>query len=325
VTIYTLCVVGDDGWMELRRRSLRFVAIAVVLSLPLLGTSGVASAKAKAVKGCHKTHTCKSGGGASTGSGTGADPAPITVQIDPNPLVETSESIIVATIQVETSPSFAGDAVNVSSSQLSASCDGGVEFFTITGTPTLTGATITLDDDGNATLMVFGYDCAPGSDVVEADLDVAPYYTALGTLVASPPVVTTPGVYGYPTTSGTVTTGEVETGDTAAPGDSDVYAVFYVETNPVYAEQYVEIGSPELESRCGDGWEIFPLTTGTPSTGGGVQPPATGVLDDDGNVAFVFVGASCAAGPSDVIADVLAGTHPTYTTSFNIVAPQPTI
>jgi hypothetical protein len=60
-------------------------------------------------------------------------------------------------------------------------------------------------------------------------------------------------------------------------------------------------------------------------TTGVVAPPATGVLDDDGNAAFVFYGESCAAGPSTVIADVLAGTHTTYTTVFNIVAPAPTI
>jgi hypothetical protein len=96
--------------MSIRRRSLRFVAMAVVVSLPLLGTTAVASAKAKA-SGCHKTHSCKTAGGGSTGSGTGADPAPITVQVDPNPLVETGQSDVVAdVVQVETSPAFAGDA-----------------------------------------------------------------------------------------------------------------------------------------------------------------------------------------------------------------------
>jgi hypothetical protein len=53
-----------------------------------------------------------------------------------------------------------------------------------------------------------------------------------------------------PTTSGTVSNGEVETGDTTASGDSDVYAVFYVETDPVLAEPQVEINSTELEDRC---------------------------------------------------------------------------
>src|SRR5580704_6198070 len=123
--ICTRCVAVDDGSMKLELHSLRFVAIAVVVSLPLLGASGVASAKAKP-SGCHKTHTCKSGGGTVSGTGTAAAPPPITVQIDPNPEVETGESYITATIQVETSPSFAGDAVTVSSSQLVASCAGGI-------------------------------------------------------------------------------------------------------------------------------------------------------------------------------------------------------
>jgi hypothetical protein len=321
--------------MKIRHHGVKLIALVVVVSMPLLGLSGIASAKA--AKGSAKwcaahpnlaktTPACST----STGKGTGGDPPTITVQIDPNPLVETYQSYIVATVQVETSASFANDAVTVSSSQLSASCTGGTEFYSIAAGAT-SGAdsgTVILDDDGNATLLMIGADCAPGSDVVEADLDVAPYYTALGTLVAEPPVVTTAGVYGYPTYSGTVTTGEVETGDTTASGNSDVYAVFYVETDPVYAEQEVEISSSELESRCGQGWFLgsFSDLAGTEGSGmGTVEPPAVGTLDDDGNAVFLFEGASCAAGPSDVIADVLAGTHTTYTTVFNIVAPAPTI
>jgi len=297
--------------MNLRRRSLRFVAMAVVVSLPLLGMSGVASARVKA--GCHKTHSCKSGGGSGSGTG-GVGPAPITVQIDPNPLVETGQSEIVATVQVETSPSFAGDAVNISSSQLAASCV--LVLFENNQVSGQNNVSVILDNDGNATVLVAGSDCAPGSSVIEADLEVAPYYTALGTLVANPPAVTPPGVTGYPTTSGTVTTGEVETGDTKASGDSDVYAIFYVETNPVYAEQKVEISSNQLTSRCLGFSNWFSETSGN-----GTQT----ILDDDGNAVFIFVGISCAAGTSTVTADVEAGTHPTYTTSFNIVAPQPTI
>jgi hypothetical protein len=287
--------------------------MAVVVALPLLGMSGVASAKA--TKGCHKTHTCKSGGGTPTGSGTGTSPA-ITVQVDPNPLVETGESDVVATVQVETSPSFAGDVVSISSSQLFAACQGNMGF----GTSGLLSGVgpgdieVSLDDDGNATVVLFGHDCAPGSSVIEADLTVAPFYTALGTLVANPPVVTPPGVFGYPQTSGTVTGGEVETGDTSASGDSDVYAVFYVETSPVYAEQPVEISSPELQDRCGARASFSSLYT-----------TAAATLDDDGNAVFLFLGASCAAGSSTVIADVLAGNHPTYVTTFTVLPPQPTI
>ena len=52
---------------------------------------------------------------------------------------------------------------------------------------------------------------------------------------------------------------------------------------------------------------------------------ATATIDDDGNATFSFTGASCAAGPSAVIADVLAGSHPTYTSTYTILPPQPTI
>ncbi|MGH9018516.1 MAG: hypothetical protein ACRDY1_12270, partial [Acidimicrobiales bacterium] len=178
-----------------------------------------------------------------------------------------------------------------------------------------------LDDDGNATVFVVGYGCAPGSSLVEADLMTAPYYTALTTLVANPPVVTATGVTGYPQTSGTVTTGEVETGDTSASGNSDVIAVFYVETSPVDAEAQAEISSDQLQSRCGQGSSWFLVTPV-----GVAAPPGDQVtLDDDGNAVFAFFGASRAAGSSEVIADIEAGTHLTYSTTFTVVAPEPTI
>ena len=138
--------------------------------------------------------------------------------------------------------------------------------------------------------------------------------------------MTAAGVVGYPQP-------EVETGDTSgingASGDSDVYAVFYVEDSPVYAEQTVEIGSSQLEARCGGGWRWeggnFGTTVSTtrprlrtpgPNTG----PEAHTTLDDDGNAVFAFKGISCAAGDSEVIADVEAGTHDTFTTNFTITA-----
>jgi hypothetical protein len=235
--------------------------------------------------------------------------------------------------------------VTISSQQLVSSCAKNSVVFdsvaTAAGTPAaLTGGdttaldtiTVILDDDGNATVGLTGINCAPGSSVIEADLDVAPYLTALTTLVANPPVVTAPGLTGYPNN-------EVETGDTSGlSGDSDVYAVFYVEDSPVYAEQEVEISSAQLESRCGLGWIWLPGNGGTdvPAVTAPVPgttkletaPPAAAAeteLDDDGNAVFVFNGASCAAGDSQVIADVLAGTHDTFTFDYNIDPPAPTI
>jgi len=318
-------------------RLARLVGLTVVVSMPLLGMAGVASAKAgpNFCKNHPNSKRAICTGSSSTGGATGTSTTNIAVTIDPNPLVETGQSEIHAVIQVETLANFAGDVVDINSSQLVSSC-ASVAYETVAGgLPPQTSPdeiTAVLDDDGNATVVVDGTNCAPGTDIIEADLEQAPYLTALTTLTASPPVTTTPGVTGYPNP-------EVETGDTGAglngpSGNSDVYAVFYVEDNPVYAESLVEIGSSQLEARCGLGWRWEPGNGGTPvqvvGAPGAPAGPNTGpepetTLDDDGNAVFVFKGVSCAAGDSTVIADVLAGTHDTFYTTYTITAPEPTI
>jgi hypothetical protein len=311
--------------MNKRPRLLRLVALTVVVALPLLGLSGVASAKA--AKKCHKTHSCSAGSGSGGSGGIGGAPPTILVTASPNPLVETGSSIIDAVLQVETSPSFAGDQVTISSSQLASTC-ATVDYNTVrTGViyvQTTTNVTVVLDDDGNATVDMSGIDCAPGSSVIEADLDSAPYYTALTTLVANPPVVTTAGVTGYPNPE--VETGDTTTGPNGASGDSDVYTVFEVETDPVYAEQTVEIDSAQLDASCGGGWD-WSSPYGAQFAGIGINPgpEITAPLDDDGNAVFTFLGVSCAASTYEVIADVEAGDHPTYVTTYTVDPPAPTI
>ena len=250
-----------------------------------------------------------------------SDPAtPAMVTITPAQL---SGSQVHDVIQVETSPSYAGDTVLVSSSQLEASCGGFIVFETLQGgsttspTPGLNSISVVLDNEGNATVVVNGGPCAAGTDLVEADLTTAPYLTATTSLDVVPPGVTTPGVYASPAT-------EVETGDSPTSGDSDVYVVFTVETDPVYAEQPVEISATQLEDRCLGGWRIE-SGTGPTIDQGSATTVASGFIDDDGNATFIFEGASCAAGPSTVNADVVAGTNPTYTTSFTVAAPTPTL
>src|ERR1700735_3120556 len=113
-----------------KSRSLRALSMAVVIALPLLGVWGVATAaKVKAAKGCHKTHSCKkSGGGSGSGTGGPGSPPEVSVQVDPNPLVETGPSLVTAVIQVEMAPIFAGDPVTISSQQLVNACGGIVGF-----------------------------------------------------------------------------------------------------------------------------------------------------------------------------------------------------
>ena len=339
-----------EGTVNARRRALRLAALATVLALPLAVPAGVASAKsAKAATSTCVKHPsrakCRNAGGGATGGGTGGGSAQITVQVDPQPVVETGQSEVHVVIQVEASPSFAGDLVNIDSSQLEAACGGTVLFENLQhgGVPEPVPPVIlhiknhigaVLDDDGNATVVAEGTDCAPGTAVIEADLEVAPFLTALTTLVVSPPAVTPEGLTVYPRFGGL--NQELETGDTAASGDSDIYAVFYVETSPVYAEQTVEIGSAQLEARCVEGWDWNAGNTGGAGAGPGIStglngvgpntgPEASTFLDDDGNAVFIFQGVSCASGPSQVIADVEAGSHPTYVTSFTVLPPAPVI
>jgi len=103
----------------------------------------------------------------------------------------------------------------------------------------------------------------------------------------------------------------------------------------LYAEQRWRSARPSSRAaaaRAGDGARHG----GTPDSfadgftgdvNGGPGPntgPSHGILDDDGNAAFFFDGASCAAGTWDVIADVRAG--PTHLlTTFTVTAPKPTI
>ena len=79
-------------------------------------------------------------------------------------------------------------------------------------------------------------------------------------------------------------------------GNSDVYAVFYVEDNPVYAESEVEISSAQLQNRCGRG--LRELERRQRRHRGTARVRHT-LLDDDGNAVFIFEGASCAAGAVD--------------------------
>jgi hypothetical protein len=243
-------------------------------------------------------------------------PCGLDVSVSPNPLVETGQSEVHAIVVVQACAVYAGDTVNIDSSQLQAACST-LTFANLQngGTPasphvTKNNIQAVLDDDGNADVVMNGTNCAPGQSVVETDLTVAPFLTALTTLQATAPVTTPQGVSGTPNP-------EVETGDTAASGNSDVYAVFYVEADPTYAEQTVEIDSPQLLSRCAAG--------GLWISNGGSFPgaTATATLDNDGNAVFVFIGGSCASGSSTVIADVLAGSHVTYTTSYTILPPTP--
>ncbi|HXQ59544.1 MAG TPA: hypothetical protein VN799_05580 [Acidimicrobiales bacterium] len=307
--------------MNVSRSFVRLVSIAVVVSMPLLGMSGVASAAAKgSQKWCahHSGKAAAKAGCATTGGGGTGGPPPVTeiqVTVSPNPVIETGVSEIHAVVQVEAQPSFAGDNVFIYSQQLINSCED-VNFKYNEGVddPSVSqgeSATVPLDNDGNVTVELDATECAPGPSLVEADLVAAPYYTATTTLQAQPPNVTPEGLTAFPNP-------EVETGDGTYSG-SNVYAVFYFEDAPVYAETPVEISSAQLQNRClgGETWDAGNGGSGD-ATGG------TTTLDNDGNAVFIFEGISCAPGDSVVVGDGVKSGD-TFTTTYTITAPTPTV
>jgi len=116
------------------------------------------------------------GGSADVGGGGGGGPsywipgAIDTSMTDPaaapsvtiTPGRAASGSQVHAVIQVETSPAYGGDTVNISSSQLQASCGGTITFETLQGGSTIAPRTsvnsisVFLDGDGNVTVVVDG-------------------------------------------------------------------------------------------------------------------------------------------------------------------------
>jgi hypothetical protein len=249
----------------------------------------------------------------------------ILITASPNPLVETGTSNVDTIVQVEANPSYAGDDVTISSTQLSIRCAGGITFYTTALAISPDAITLTLDNDGNALVYLWGSGCAPGSALLDASLDAPPFATAITSLRLEPPQVTAPGLHADPQKL-------VEVGDgspTSSNDQSEAMFVFYVETNPVYAEQTVSITSDQLSERCGlfsawySGAFVLLATNAGFAPSAGLIATQPGGIDNDGNAVFVFDGGSCAAGTSVVIADVTGGA--TYSTQAVILPPAVTI
>jgi len=326
--------------MKIRHSHLaRLVTLTVVAAMPLVGLAGVASA-ANAVgsaKWCANhpklakvTAACsaKTGGGGATG-GTGGAPPNLVVSVSPDPVQEVGTSEADFIVQVEALAIFANQTVTLSSQQLALACTtvtwkssaGGKNAISaMIGTGIGPTNPVTLDNDGNATVEVQGENCAPGQDLVEADLTKAPYTTVTTQLTLSPPGTTTePLITAYPNP-------ETETGD-GGPGDaaSQVYVNFLIEEAPVYAEGVVDVESPQLTARCGLGTPLWSSTPGDLNLGGTLLTDGVNAeLDNDGNADVTFEGLSCAPGTSLVTADLVGGTGDTFTTNFTISAPAVT-
>jgi hypothetical protein len=229
----------------------------------------------------------------------------------------TQHSSVAFVIEVECQAVYSEDTVEIFSSQLSNACHDTLSWYSPTadmGSAAWgSGDTfnVFLDDDGNATAVVWGGpSCAATTDLVTADLMAPPFYTARTHLIIEPPQDTTEGVYSYPRS-------EVEDSIT-----SSVDAVFYAEFPSVDSEQKVTISDPQLNNRCTGGitWygpDEVPLGTGS---------SVTVTLDNNGNAFVVaLAGPSCASGGTLITADLNVAPYTTFTRYFTVLSPRVTV
>ncbi|HTY96943.1 MAG TPA: hypothetical protein VMB91_07865, partial [Solirubrobacteraceae bacterium] len=94
----------------------------------------------------------------------------------------------------------------------------------------------------------------------------------------------------------------------------------------LYAEKYVNVTSPQLLSRC----LIPPHLMWVGADGAVLESSGSSLnglqLDNDGNAFVVLLGGgSCASGPSEIEASLESAPYTTFTTTFTILPPQPTL
>jgi hypothetical protein len=246
----------------------------------------------------------------------------LVIHVSPNPAVETSGSEVWAIVQVGAGPALAGARVQISSPQLNGACAVPPAFFSVGATlyEAITSVqntlTVVVDPQGNGTVLMHAAGCAAGNRQVEADLLTAPFSSATATLTVKAPQTLRAGIAVAPNP-------ETATSSTMASStaslDGNVYAVVRV-SSPSYPLQPVEVDAPQLPLRCAGGNFWAPFANPLP---GPNSPTETGTLDADGNATFVFVGTGCVPGSSSMTAVVQAGTHPSYATTFTVLAPRP--
>jgi len=295
----------------MERRNL--VAGLAILIVGMFALTGTASA--------HLAHHKKAKSPASEQPGD--PPETCVVHALPSSFMDQGEfgaaSSVADIVEVECEEVYAEREVTISANELYSRCDHRLwwtvpyDYSPSSGPNT----TVTLDNDGNATAVLFGGpSCAAGESLIAAHLDVAPYSTAVTSFVVMPPRVTEPGVFATPAAK---VEGEVY---------SDVATIVQVEFNPVFAEEPVNINAAQLYSRCRYKPKLLfvEVSSGGPRVRSSESEETLGLtLDNDGNAFVVLLGAqSCAAGPVMIEASLENAPYTTYATTFKVEPPVPT-
>lgn len=229
---------------------------------------------------------------------------------------EFGESSSVAdVVEVSCNSEFAGEEVKLSDTELASRCRGEISW----GDPAdLPGGfteghsfSVTLDDAGNATAVVWGGPgCASGETLMSAHLNHPPFPTVTTNFEVLPPKVTPSGVEALPDA-------QVEDDTT-----SSVATIIQVEFPSVYAEQDVNISDEQLFARCGVEPKTVWIGPDEHILGIGTEGVSKVKLDNDGNAFVVVVGSSsCASGETEIEASLEEAPYTTVTNDFTVLAP----
>ena len=228
----------------------------------------------------------------------------------------TTSSSVADIVQVECQPVFAEQSVTLRAQQLFNRCANHLSWSSPFPMSFVEGPvfTVKLDNDGNATAALWGGpSCAAGESLISAHLNTAPFTTVTTTFNVLPPKTTPAGVRALPRS-------EVEDSEF-----SSAATVIQVEFPAVFSQRKVSISSGELLSRC----QVMPgiVWVGADQKVLGTSTESVEVeLDNNGNAFVVaLAGASCAAGTSTIEASLVGPPFTTFTNTFTILSPRPTI
>jgi hypothetical protein len=108
--------------------------------------------------------------------------------------------------------------------------------------------------------------------------------------------------------------------------ESGVATIIQVEAPSVFAEQKVAISAEQLFSRCLAPPHLIWLGPEGKLLGANVEGVEGVKLDNNGNAFVVVLGASsCASGPSEIEASLEQAPYTTWTNTFTVESPRPTL
>jgi hypothetical protein len=302
------------------RRARAARARAVVAAMAAAALAGVASASAPAQPTRASAATHAAPAAAIPTCAVKSLPSFITQGEEANVVAEGRErtaAMVADIIEVECNPKVYGtkSQIKITASQLFNRCEDSVTWYVPNpfreeaGKP---GVSVELDADGNATVAVLaGPNCSPGEVLITAHMEQEPFESFTTSFSVLPPETTPEGLLVTPS-------GQVEDSFSSA-----VATIVQVEL-PGASEAKVHIGSEELFHRCRLAPHVhWIMTNGEDRTN--VSEVREVEVDNDGNAFVILIGdKSCAPGTSLIEADLESKPFTTLTSSFTVLAPQPT-